>query len=90
MKTTQLRALLATVTLLVAGAAFAQDSEKYNINQQNLSRQPYKQTPAKDQMKGEGFEGATLIKEEAQVEQKQKNLQLHRFDRRPYTQKSSD
>jgi hypothetical protein len=84
------------ITLLLSGLlismsnAYAQDSEKYNINQQNLSRQPYKQTPAKDQMKGEGFEGATLIKEDTQLEQKHKNLQLHRFDRRPYTQKSSD
>jgi hypothetical protein len=82
--------ILFTGLLLSMSNVYAQDSEKSNINQQNLSRQPYKQTPAKDPMKGEGFEGATLIKEDAQLEQKHKNLQLHRFDRRPYTQKSSD
>lgn len=90
MKTLSIAAILTSALLLTAGAAYADNSEKHNINQQNLSRQPYKQTPAKDQTKAEGFEGATLINESAEAEKKSRNLQLHRFDRRPYMEKSAD
>jgi hypothetical protein len=83
-------AILVSGLMLSFGNAYAEDNEKYNINQQNLSRQPYKQAPAKDQIKGEGFEGATLINESAEAEKKSRHLQLHRFDRRPYMEKSAD
>jgi hypothetical protein len=90
MKTLNITAIVTSALLLVASAAYADSNEKHNINQQNLSRQPYKQTPAKDQVKGESFEGATLINESAETEKKNRQLQLHRFDRRPYMEKSAD
>jgi hypothetical protein len=76
--------------LVSLGNAYAENNDKQNINLQNLSRQPYKQTPAKDQIKGEGFEGATLINQSVESEKKNRQLQLHRFDRRPYMEKSAD
>jgi hypothetical protein len=90
MKTLNITAVLTSLLLVAASAAYADSTEKHNINQQNLSRQPYKQTPAKDQVKSDGFEGATLINETAETEKKSRQLQLHRFDRRPYMEKSAD
>jgi hypothetical protein len=86
----KLLAILLSGLMLTATQAYAESNERNNINNQTLSRQPYKQTPAKDQIKGEGFEGATLIDESAENEKKKRNLQLHRFDRRPYMEKSAD
>lgn len=86
----KLLAILLSALMLTATQAYAESNERNNINNQNLSRQPYKQTPAKDQINSEGFEGATLIDESAENEKKKRNLQLHRFDRRPYMEKSAD
>lgn len=90
MKTLNITAIFTSILLLAATTAYADSTEKHNINQQNLSRQPYKQTPAKDQVKGEDFEGATLISESVEADKKNRQLQLHRFDRRPYMEKSAD
>jgi hypothetical protein len=86
----KLLAILISGFMLTTSLAYAEPNETNNIKNQNLSRQPYKQTPAKDQTKGEEFEGATLIDESAETEKKARTLQLHRFDRRPHMQKSAD
>lgn len=88
----KLLTILISGFMLTTSLAYAEPSETNNVKNQNqnLSRQPYKQTPAKDQTKGEVFEGATLIDESAETEKKARTLQLHRFDRRPHMQKSAD
>ena len=86
----KLLTILISGFMLTTSLAYAEPNETNNIKNQNLSRQPDKQTPAKDQTKGEVFEGATLIDESAETEKKARTLQLHRFDRRPHMQKSAD
>ncbi len=68
--------------------AYADNEEKYNVNQHNFSRQPFMKVPDKDQLKDQGFEGATLVKESSESQTKSQNLQLNRFDRRPYVKKA--
>jgi hypothetical protein len=82
-------AIILSGLLLILGNAYAESNDKHNINQQNLSRQPYKQMPAEDQVKDEGFEGATLITESVETDKKSRQILLHRFDRRPYMEKSA-
>ncbi len=90
MKTLNLTAILAAITLALSSAAYADSNTKATNNQQNLGRQPYQQVPAKDQSKAENFEGATLIEQDTESAKTNKTLQLHRFDRRPYMEKSKD
>jgi hypothetical protein len=90
MKTLNLTAILAAITLAISSTAYADSNSKATNNQQNLGRQPYQQVPAKDQSKIENFEGATLIEQDTESSKTNKTLQLHRFDRRPYMEKSKD
>jgi hypothetical protein len=90
MKTLNLTAILASIAFALSSAAYADSNTKATNNQQNLGRQPYQQVPAKDQSKTENFEGATLIEQDAESAKTNKTLQLHRFDRRPYMEKSKD
>ena len=90
MKTLNLTALLAAITLAISSTAYADSNSKATNNQQNLGRQPYQQVPAKDHSKTENFEGATLIEQDTESAKTNKTLQLHRFDRRPYMEKSKD
>ena len=83
MKTSVLLAAL----LFTAGLAYADhtaDHEKYNTNQQQLSRRPYTVTPA---AKPEKFEGDVVNVEETESEKTYKKIQLHNLGRRPYTEK---
>ncbi len=86
----KLLAILISGLMLTATQVYAESSDNTYIKNNNLSRQPYKQPIAKDQNKGEVFEGATLIDESAETENKTRRLQLHKFDRRPHIQKSVD
>jgi hypothetical protein len=86
----KLLALMLSGLLLSATSAYADSTAKGKNNQQNLARQPYQQTPAQDETKDSNFEGATLIDQDAESAKTQKTLQLHRFDRRPYMEKSKD
>jgi hypothetical protein len=90
MKTLNLTASLVAITLALSSAAYADNNSKASNNQHHVARQPYQQVPAKDQSKTENFEGATLIEQDTESAKNNKTLQLHRFDRRPYMEKSKD
>lgn len=89
MKTLNITSILAAVALSLSLSAYADTTAKAKNNHQNLARQPYQQTPAQDENKASNFEGATLIDQDESAKA-QKTLQLHRFDRRPYMEKSKD
>ena len=79
--------VLLVALLLSAGLAQADhtaDHEKYNTNQQQLSRRPYTVTPA---VKPEKFEGDVADMQEAESEKTYKKIQLHNLGRRPYAEK---
>ena len=80
--------LLLAALLFTAGLAQADhtaDHEKYNTNQQQLSRRPYTVTP---QAKQEKFEGDVAdAVEEVEAEKAYKKIQLHNLGRRPYAEK---
>ena len=80
--------ILLAGSLLMFGNALADNNDLNNLNQQNLSRQPYKHPV--DKSNTGNFEGATVTKEQAEIDKKNHNLQLHRFDRRPYMKKSTE
>ena len=90
MKTFNLAVIAAAVALVTSSITYAQDSHN-NINVQNISKRPYAHTlPKEAYQKAEQFEGATLIRSEAEEQeasaQEQKN-RVHRsnnFSRRPY------
>ena len=69
----------------IAQADHTADHEKYNTNQQQLSRRPYTVTP---QAKTETFEGDVAdAVEEVETEKTYKKIQLHNLGRRPYAEK---
>ena len=69
----------------IAQADHTADHEKYNTNQQQLSRRPYTVTPA---AKPEKFEGDVAdAVEEVEAEKTYKKIQLHNLGRRPYAEK---
>ena len=79
--------VLLAALLFSAGLAQADhtaDHEKYNTNQQQLSRRPYTVTPA---TKPETLEGDVVNVEETQTEKTYKKIQLHNLGRRPYAEK---
>ena len=79
--------VLLVTLLLTAGLAQADhtaDHEKYNTNQQQLSRRPYTVTPA---AKPEKFEGDVADMQETESEKTYKKIQLHNLGRRPYAEK---
>ncbi len=80
--------VLLAALLFTAGLAQADhtaDHEKYNTNQQQLSRRPYTVTP---QAKPEKFEGDVAdAVEEVEAEKTYKKIQLHNLGRRPYAEK---
>jgi hypothetical protein len=88
MKNTSLIAVLSAGLLLAAGSAFANDDGKYNVKHQNLSKRPYQGVPAES--KKDNFEGATLINENAEEDQKHKPMRLHMLGKRPYAEKNTD
>lgn len=82
--------VLLAALLFTAGLAQADhtaDHEKYNTNQQQLSRRPYAATPA---AKPEKFEGDIANIEETKAEKNYKTLQLHMLGKRPYADKNTD
>lgn len=50
------------------GNALADNNDLNNLNQQNLSRQPYKHPV--DKSNAGNFEGATVTKEQAEIDKK--------------------
>ena len=89
MKSKYLITLLSTAILLGASAAHA-DEDYTHINKQNLSKRPYQHVPADAANKKDGFEGATLINENAEVEAKHKQMRLNMLGKRPYLEKNTD
>lgn len=84
--------LLATVSAsiaLIAGTAFAGDGQKY-YSHQNLSKHPYHH-PVDNQAKNkDNFEGATLIGEQAEINNKHQTMNLHNLGKRPFAEKNTD
>jgi hypothetical protein len=90
MKSKSLITLMSTAVLLVAGSAYA-DEDYSQINKQNLSKRPYQQVPAATEYnKKDGFEGATLINENAEADGKHKQMRLNMLGKRPYFEKNTD
>jgi hypothetical protein len=88
MKNTSLIAVLSAGLLLAAGSPFAHAGDQYNMTDQNLSKRPYQAVPAES--KKDNFEGATLINENAEEDQKHKPMRLHMLGKRPYAEKNTD
>jgi hypothetical protein len=91
MKSLNLAVILSTVALLVSGAAFAEDTYKKHVHNQNfMSKRPYAQPLADGAYeKNNEFEGATLILGEIEENESafNKNIQLQRMNqlsKRPY------
>jgi hypothetical protein len=91
MKSLNLAVILSTVALLISGAAFAEDTYKKNVHNQNfMSKRPYAQPLADGAYeKNNEFEGATLILGEIEENESafNKNIQLQRMNqlsKRPY------
>lgn len=80
-----LAGLLAVVG--VAQAELDHDGITRPVVQQQLSKRPY---VAPVERSVEKYEGAVVDQNQEAVEKKSRNLQLHRFDRRPYMEKSAD
>jgi hypothetical protein len=83
--------ILSTVALLISGAAFAEDTYKKNVHNQNfMSKRPYAQPLADGAYeKNNEFEGATLILGDIEENESalNKNIQLQRIyqlSKRPY------
>lgn len=90
MKTKNLIAVLSAGILLAVANAYADENKdnKFNINNQNLSKRPYSQAPIES--KKDNFEGATLINEQVEEDTKHKPMRLHMLGRQPYAVKNSD
>ena len=91
MKSLNLAVILSTVALLISGAAFAEDTYKKNVHNQNfMSKRPYAQPLADGAYeKNNEFEGATLILGDIEENESalNKNIQLQRIyqlSKRPY------
>ena len=91
MKSLNLAVILSTVALLISGAAFAEDTYKKNVHNQNfMSKRPYAQPLADGAYeKNNEFEGATLILGDIEENESalNKNIQLQRMyqlSKRPY------
>jgi hypothetical protein len=88
MKTTQLTAFLASVALLAAGTALAEDSVKHNAHShQFMSKRPYQQTVA-NKAQDTQWEGATYIadqelKNESHLKHQQA-FRLHNLGKRAF------
>lgn len=83
-------ALISAALLISVSTAWADASQRNNVNNQNFSRRPHVQVPEAKPAKAENFEGATLVEEEAENVKKYKTLQLHMLGRRPYAEKTPD
>ncbi|PPC83381.1 MAG: hypothetical protein CTY38_04460 [Methylotenera sp.] len=89
MKTKYLMTLLSSAMLFAVSAVNA-DEDYTQINKQNLSKRPYQHVPANAANKKDNFEGATLIKEDAQEDTKHKQMRLNMLGKRPYFEKNTD
>lgn len=89
MKTKFLMTLLSSAMLFAVSAVNA-DEDYTQINKQNLSKRPYQHVPANAANKKDNFEGATLIKEDAQEDTKHKQMRLNMLGKRPYFEKNTD
>lgn len=92
MKVSNIVAIVSSAVFLVAGAAHAENDVKNNSHNQNfLSKRPYQQPITKtDQKKDQQWEGATLIDESAEADEKHKPMRLHMLGKRPYVEKNTD
>lgn len=79
--------VVSLVAILFALNVYAEDNDRNHINQQQLSRRSYAQTPA---AKAESFEGDVVDAQEVELEKKQKTIQLHNLGRRPYAEKNTN
>lgn len=89
MKTKFLMTLLSSAMLFAVSTVNA-DEDYTQINKQNLSKRPYQHVPANAANKKDNFEGATLIKEDAQEDTKHKQMRLNMLGKRPYFEKNTD
>ncbi|MDI1309697.1 MAG: hypothetical protein PSV17_09735 [Methylotenera sp.] len=92
MKASNLVAIVSSAVFLVASAAHAESNLKNNSHNQNfLSKRPYEQPITKsDQKKDQQWEGATLIDEGAETDDKHKSMRLHMLGKRPYVERNTD
>lgn len=90
MKTLNLAAVVSSVLLLAAGAAQAEDSFKNNaFNHNFMSKRPYQEAVSNTkQQKDPQWEGATLINDQASVDENALNshkvLRVNMLGKRPY------
>lgn len=90
MKTLNLAAVVSSVLLLVAGAAHAEGAYKTNgYNHNFMAKRPYQATVENSaQQKDAQWEGATLIKDQAQTDENTLSnrnvLRVNMLGKRPY------
>jgi len=88
MKSTNLAILGAAALFLSAGFAIAGDANEHNINNQNLSKRPYQQSPKEVvENQKEAFDGATLVTEDGAEKpalSNHKKLRINMLGSRPY------
>jgi hypothetical protein len=90
MKTFNIAAILSSLALLAAGAAYAEDSVKQNAHShQFMSKRPYHQTVAnKTNAQDAQWEGATYIADESRKDDSQlKNqnaVRMNHLAKRPF------
>ena len=88
MKIKSLITALSAGMLFASASAFADLNAKSNIINQNLSKRPYQHAPVES--KKDNFEGATLISDDVEKDQKYNSMRLHMLDRRPYSEKNAN
>ena len=83
MKTLKLAVIVSTAILLASG--LAQANERGDVNNQNLSKRPYQQSPDEStNNKQEVWEGATHVKEKDSVPTEYQKLRINMLGKQPY------
>jgi hypothetical protein len=88
MKTLNIAAIVTSTLLLVAGAAYAEESVKHNAhNHQWMSKRPYQQTIA-NKSQDQQWEGATYIADGSMTSEShlknQQAFRLHNLGKRTF------
>jgi len=90
MKTYNIAAILSSLALLAAGAAYAEDSVKHHVHRhQFMSKRPYQQTVAnKASAQDAQWEGATYITDEYRKDEShlknQNAVRMNHLGKRPF------
>ena len=85
---------LAAALLLTAGVAQAGDDKANNVIDQNLSKRPYQAPNEPAANKADNWDGATLVKEQAEEAKtgptNYQQLRIRMLGQRPYMHKSGE